>query len=195
MKILITGAGSVMGQSIYKALTLIKFDEPTEIHFANSDERGAGRYFNHPNLPVTAMPIFPLAKDPNYIDFVEEYCKKNDIAIVYAGTQHELERITQLHKRMPITATIPTDVAMICLDKFQTPRMLKDHKIRYPETLAATEYLNTPQIDRPVLIKPITSSASRNIFRAESQNEIRDILSNNNLKAEDFILQDRLIGP
>ena len=195
MKILITGAGSVMGQSIYKALTLISFSEPAEVHFANSDERGAGRYFNHPHLPVTAMPIFPLARDPHYVDFVENYCKTNNIDIVYPGTQHELEQITQFHKRMPISATIPTDVAMICLDKFQTPDMLKKFGIRYPETLAVTDYLNTLQIDRPVLIKPITSSASRNIFRAESQAGIRDILAQNNLKAEDFILQDRLIGP
>lgn len=195
MKILITGAGSVMGQSIYKALSLINFPEPTEVHFANSEERAAGRYFHHANLPVTATPIFPLARDENYIDFVEHYCREHKIDIVYPGTQHELERITQFHKRMPITATIPTDIAMICLDKFQTPKMLKDNGLRYPETLTVTEYLSTPQTDRPVIIKPITSSASRNIFRGQSQTDIKDILSQHNLKAEDFILQDRLIGP
>ena len=195
MKILITGAGSVMGQSIYKALTLINFPEATEVHFANSDDRAAGRHFNHPNLPVTATPIFPLARDENYVDFVEQYVRDHNIDIVYPGTQHELERITQFHKRMQITATIPTDIAMICLDKFQTPQMLKDNGIRYPETLSVTEYLSTAQNDRPVIIKPITSSASRNIFRGNSQQDIKDILDQNNLKAEDFILQDRLIGP
>ena len=57
MNILITGAGSVMGQSIYKALAMHDFGEPLQVHFANSEEIGAGRFFSLPSAPVVQAPL------------------------------------------------------------------------------------------------------------------------------------------
>ena len=193
-KVLITGAGSVMGQSIYKALSIMPLKVPLEIHFANSEENAAGRFFNNPVCPVVARPIFPLARDPKYVDFVEEYCIKQQIDIVYAGTQHELEQITILHQRIPITATIPTSIAQICLDKLKTPNLLRDNNLRFLPTFSAEEFLSTPQERRPIILKPVTSSASRNIFSAEDQTEVLNILEANKFRKTDFIVQDRLIG-
>ena len=65
MRILITGAGSVMGQSIYKALALMESSEPLEIHFANSDPFAAGRYFSDPKLPISADSWRELQSSPS----------------------------------------------------------------------------------------------------------------------------------
>lgn len=195
MKILITGAGSVMGQSIYKALALMSSPEPLEVHFANSDPFAAGRYFSAQNLPITAAPIFPLARDPNYINFVLDYCKKHDIKIIYAGTQHELEKLTELHIQLPITATIPNKVAKICLDKNLTPQVLEKHNIRAPWTMNACEFISKGIENQPTILKPATSSASRNIIAVKSSHEAKNALSGRGLVTEQFTAQEQLVGP
>jgi carbamoyl-phosphate synthase large subunit len=195
MKILITGAGSVMGQSIYKALTLMSTPEPLEVHFANSDPFAAGRYFAHPRLPVTATPIFPLARDPNYVDFVLNYCRENEICIIYAGTQHELEKLTELHVELPITATIPNKIAKICLDKNLTPATLIKYNIRAPWTMNADEFVKSGFVNRPTILKPATSSASRNIIAIKSSDEAKLALDGRGLVPSQFTAQEQLIGP
>ncbi|MFN7843893.1 MAG: ATP-grasp domain-containing protein [Pirellula sp.] len=195
MKILITGAGSVMGQSIYKALTYMNISEPLEIHFANSDPFAAGRYFSHPKLPVTATPIFPLARDSNYVDFVLNYCKSNEIRIIYAGTQHELEKLTELHMQLPITATIPNKIAKICLDKNLTPLTLEKHSVRAPWTINADEFIKKGFENQPTILKPATSSASRNIIAVKSSRDAEHALSGRGLVPQQFTAQEQLIGP
>ncbi|MCU0711881.1 MAG: hypothetical protein MUC43_07460 [Pirellula sp.] len=195
MKILITGAGSVMGQSIYKALALMESTEPIEIHFANSDPFAAGRYFSDPKLPVTATPIFPLARDPNYVNFVLDYCRNHDIRIIYAGTQHELEKLTELHMQLPITATIPNKIAKICLDKNLTPQVLEKRDIRAPWTMNASEFISRGFENQPTILKPATSSASRNIIPVKSSRDAQHALSGRGLVPEQFTAQEQLIGP
>lgn len=49
MRVRCTGAGSVMGYSIFQALNYIKNIENIEVVFTNSNDLGAGFYFNLKN--------------------------------------------------------------------------------------------------------------------------------------------------
>lgn len=194
MRVLITGAGSVMGQSIYKALSLHNFGETLEVHFANSDPLGAGRYFSNKNCPIVASPIFPLAREECYLDYIDEYVKRNAIDIVFTGTQHELEKISIFRDRTIKAATLPSSVAIVCMDKLKTAHLLSLHGIREPKTQILSEYLLQPKTTGAVILKPNNSSSSRNIYRFDSREHFFSEYEKLKLDINNFLVQERLIG-
>jgi carbamoylphosphate synthase large subunit len=123
------------------------------------------------------------------------YCRENEICIIYAGTQHELEKLTELHVELPITATIPNKIAKICLDKNLTPATLIKYNIRAPWTMNADEFVKSGFVNRPTILKPATSSASRNIIAIKSSDEAKLALDGRGLVPSQFTAQEQLIGP
>lgn len=194
MNILITGAGSVMGQSIYKALAIHDFGEPLHVHFANSEEIGAGRFFSLPAAPVVHAPIFPLAADPGYLEHLEHYVEKNNIDIVFAGTQHELAKISRFRDKTLKAATISSASADICMDKVKTSATLSRHGIRVPLTCTLEEYLVSKQYDGPIVVKPNHSSSSRSIFRLKDRAEAQRLVDEKTIHSTNFLVQERLVG-
>ncbi|CUJ56063.1 ATP-grasp domain-containing protein [Achromobacter xylosoxidans] len=194
MNILITGAGSVMGQSIYKALAMYDFGEPLNIHFANSEELGAGRFFSLPTAPVVQKPIFPLAADSGYLDHLKQYVADHNIDIVFAGTQHELAKISAYRDESLKAATISSKIAEICMDKVRTSSVLSRHSIRVPFTCTLEEYLASEQFNGPVVVKPNHSSSSRSIFRLDGKSEAQRLVDEQVLRSASFLVQERLEG-
>lgn len=195
MNILITGAGSVMGQSIYKALAVQDLEGTAKIHFANSDALGAGRYFSHPSAPVVAAPIFPLAADPDYGSFLQSYVEENAIDIVFSGTQHELSKIAKFRDSTLKAATIPSKIAEICMDKVKTSSALEHYGIRVPKTLTLREYMAAElMIEGPVVVKPNHSSSSRSIFRLKEQQAVSKLIAEGILNPDSFLVQELLSG-
>lgn len=195
MNVLITGAGSVMGQSIYKALAMHDFGESLNIHFANSESLGAGRYFSNPAASVVAAPIFPLAADHDYNAFLERYVDEKSIDIVFSGTQHELAKIAKFRDRSLKAATISSEIADICMDKVKTSAVLSRHKIRVPATYALGTYVEDGSItDGPVVVKPNHSSSSRNIFRLEGRSDVLRLIGEGVVTPDSYLVQERLVG-
>ncbi|HHQ4465031.1 TPA: ATP-grasp domain-containing protein [Aeromonas veronii] len=195
MNILITGAGSVMGQSIYKALTMHDFSEKIEVHFSNSELIGAGRYFNHPSVKVVCAPIFPLAVDSDYESHLEEYIRINNIDIVFSGTQHELAKISKYRDKFGNAATIPSNIAEICMDKVQTAAILSKYGVRVPLTCTLKDYVNNHLNDQHcVVVKPNHSSSSRKIFVNNSREDVLRLLDENTLNQDGFLVQEQLYG-
>lgn len=195
MNVLITGAGSVMGQSIYKALAMADFGEQINIHFANSDILGAGRYFSHPFAPVVATPIFPLAVADEYEEVLNRYVDRNSIDIVFSGTQHELSKIAKFRDRTLKAATVPSVIADICLDKVKTASTLIRYGVRAPITFTLREYMNQARtIEGPVVVKPNHSSSSRNIFRVKDRQAVAKLIADGAVNPDGFLVQELLTG-
>jgi carbamoyl-phosphate synthase large subunit len=194
MNILITGAGSVMGQSIYKALATESLDDNLKIHFANSELLGAGRFFSNVNAPIVNTPIFPLASDPVYSEFLEDYVKNNAIEIVFSGTQHELGKIALFRDRTLKAATIPSFITDICSNKITTTKIMNLHGIRAPKTCTLREFISVKDFDRPVIIKPNYSSSSRSIYRAKNFEDALNLANSHALDLDNFLVQELLSG-
>lgn len=194
MNVLITGAGSVMGQSIFKALDHHDFGQRLKVHFANSDTLGAGRYFRGQRCDVVATPLFPMARDPQYLDHLDDYVRANEIHIVFAGTQHELANICEWRDRTGRAATLTSTVADLCLNKVKTAQVLARHGVRVPLTQTLEDYLDSPQIDGPVVVKPNASSASRNIFRFDGHAKCRSELGTGGPVGLSMLVQEALHG-
>jgi carbamoyl-phosphate synthase large subunit len=195
MNILITGGGSVMGQSIYKALARHSYQEKLLIHFANSDPVNAGRYFAELNAPVVAAPIFPLAVDPVYSLSLEEYVRDHSIDIVFPGTQHELSKIAIFRDKTLKAATLSSKIVRICTDKVATYHTLKRHGVNVPPTQTLKDYINDDSVvPGSVIIKPNNSSSSRSIFSQASRKDALALAQDLALDPEGFVVQQRLQG-
>lgn len=194
MNVLITGAGSVMGQSIFKALDHHDFGQRLQVHFANSDTLGAGRYLRGQRSDVVATPLFPLARNPQYVERLDDYVCANEIDIVFAGTQQELAKICEWRDRTGRAATLTSAVADLCLNKVKTAQVLGRHGVRVPQTQTLEDYLVAPQIEGPVVVKPNASSASRNIFRFDGYTTCRSELRSSVLAGQSMLVQEALHG-
>jgi carbamoylphosphate synthase large subunit len=172
MKILITGAGSVMGQSIYRALALHPFRRPVQVHMANSDEMGAALYMKESRLPIVRRVILPLAREASYADIVLDYIQTNGIDIVFSGTQHELSKISQLSNQGICAATLQPEITDLLMDKERTMSLLSSRNVRVPRTQMFSDFWDNPSFQGPGIIKPNTSSASRNLFVFQTRQQI-----------------------
>lgn len=195
MNILITGAGSVMGQSIYKALSFCRYSGGLGIHFANSEPVNAGRYFSLPNAPVVAAPQFPLAVDPAYSDFLSNYVAKHQIDVVFPGTQHELHKIALLRDQKLKAATLPFAIVDLCTDKVATYQKLTLYGIDVPLTQSLRCYSDdNDTIKGPIIIKPNHSSSSRSIYKFSTRDEALASVQRLNLNPQKFVVQQMLFG-
>lgn len=188
-RILVTGAGSVMGQSIFKALEMHSFEESPQVHFANSDPLCAGFHFSSARLSTVAHPVAPLASSDSYIDWLEEYVSQHEIEVVFSGTQHELEKISLFGDRTGICATLPSDLTRLCLDKAACMEFLASHGVRTPRSQRLSSFLTDPIFDGPCVVKPNTSSASRSVLRLERLSDLPDLAD-----PDSYVVQERLIG-
>lgn len=194
MNILITGAGSVMGQSIYKALAYGNYGGSLKVHFANSEPIGAGRFFNNLEVPVVKTPIFPLARDDEYSKFLENYVNENEIDLVFSGTQHELEKISAFRDQTGKAATLNSEFSELCLDKVRTSNVLAQHDILVPKTLTLLEYLEEGNLEGPVIIKPNHSSSSREIYSAKNFDDAVNLVNSKIVDIDKFLVQGLLVG-
>lgn len=197
--ILVTGAGSVMGQSTFRALDLHEFGEPAEVHFANSETVAAGRHFLTNRMTLVATPVLPLANDPGYLPAVEAYVDAHSIDIVYAGTQHELMKLAEFRDRSGKAATLSVNAAMLCIDKSRTSEILTAYGLRTPADQVLTTWLRSPHVEGDVIVKPRTSSASRNIIRIQggysNEEGVAEAISTIGLdRTDDFVVQSLLEG-
>jgi carbamoyl-phosphate synthase large subunit len=194
MRILVTGAGSVMGQSIYRALELHDFPEAVEVHFGNSDPLGAGMYFKSARLPIVQRPTLPLAASPNYITHVRDYIDKWKIDLIYSGTQHELEKLAAVGDEIGKVATLPLGSTQLCLDKMRTNIVLSGHGVRTPWTFRMADLASDRALTFPAIVKPNTSSASRGIRVMRSGSEFDSWRDELGASAANYLIQQFIDG-
>lgn len=186
-----------MGQSIYRALALRDFGERLEVHFGNSDELAAGRYFTSERAPVVAGPVLPLAAAPEYLETVRAYVAEHEIDVVFAGTQHELVELARLRDEGGRVATVGSGLARLTLDKRRLVEALGAAGLAVPATRPLDAYLSGREPAGDVVIKPRTSSSSRSVFhvRADDDARLEHVVREIGPDAVDrFVVQERLVG-
>lgn len=177
INVLITGAGSTMGYSVYKALMKSKFAQDVNVTFTNSEVDGPG-FFLSPT--VNNCYIVPVAKDKEYIPTLLNICKKEKIDILFSGTEHEIFELSkniELFKKEAGTLVMLSDLNVIAIgtDKYKTAKFFKENDIPFPETVLFDDYQELiDKVGFPIFMKPRTASASRNIFRINSIEELHE---------------------
>ena len=80
LTIMITGAGSTMGQSVMKALLMSCYRNTVRLIITNSEPLGASFFMSD---RVKNRYIVPIAKSENYIPQIIEICRKERVQGIF----------------------------------------------------------------------------------------------------------------
>lgn len=152
MKVLVTGAGALLGQGILRSL-LDSTLEP-ELVAVDPSPLSAGLYW------VQRRHLIPMARDPRYLEALEAVIAKERPDAVLVGTDVELgllaEHRADLEQRWSTRVVVSSPrVVGIADDKYLTFQFLSDHGFPAPDScLPGDEDALIERVGFPLVVKP-----------------------------------------
>ena len=137
-RILCTGAGGPAGINFTQSLRL----GPEKLFLVGTD---SNEYFTH--LSITDKTILvPRAKDPGYIDTLNEIICKENIEFLHAQPDVEVEVVSENREKLKALTYLPTKAAVkACQDKLESAKVWKKKGVPVARTL---EVRKDEDIDR-----------------------------------------------
>jgi len=171
INVLVTGTGGGVGQSIVKALKISRLD--CKIITTDMCPLAAGIYRGDKGYLV------PPATSSNFIDTIIEICKRENIDIVFIGSDPELPVFAVNKRRIEeetgakVIVSSP-EVVKVGYDKWETYKFLKDHNLPYPlSALPEDMYDLVEEVGFPLIVKPRIGSASKDVYVAKNMEELQ----------------------
>lgn len=187
--ILVTGAGSLLGQGILRSLNWA--DRDFRIITADPDARSVGHWLGHSAYRAEN------ADSPNFINRLEDIIQRESVDLILVGTDAELpimsrERI-RLEKAFDLTVVVsPTEAVRIADDKWLTADFLRETGHPFAASARLDEASEVAElVDRlsfPLFAKP----------RRGARSVGAQIISNNDdlarlqKRTSDYVLQEML---
>jgi len=164
INVMVTGAGSGVGQSIVKALKISKLN--LNIISADINELNAGLYRTKKSL------IIPKIEKKNSLPMIISILKKNKIDILFIGSEIEIDFFAThrdfIYNQTGTNISVTnSDVVKIANDKFQTIDFFKKNKIKYPKSyiVNSKKDLNSlySKMKKPFILKSRFGTSARSV--------------------------------
>ena len=173
INVFVTGAGSAVGQSIIKSLSLSKLN--IKILIGDISKLCSGLYAREGYI----IPAVEKKKSLNW--FIKFFIKKK-IDILFIGSEHEIEFFSKYrkiieNKNKTIICVSDYNTIKIFNNKFSTVEFLKKNKFYYPITYnIKNENLKKDRIKLkyPFFLKDTRGTSSRSVFLINSFKELID---------------------
>lgn len=175
MKVMVTGAGAVLGQGIIKSLRMSP--RAYEIVALDPDPRAVGLYW------ADKAQLIPLASSPDYGEAIDRLIEQERPAILLIGTDVELMHFA-LHKHRIESSfgvrvvVSPPDVIRIADDKWLTYQFLYSNGFPFPDS-ALPDGVHA-LIDRcgfPLIVKPRTGARSVGVHKVTDEQQLHQALT------------------
>lgn len=145
-----------------------------------------------------AFYLVPRITAPGYLDKVLDICKKERIDGVFSLIDPELSLLAKEKEKFLQIGTTPIispyDLVEICFDKYKMFRLLQDMQIPtgmcYVEKEAFYADKAAGKIEYPIFVKPVKGSASLNINKVTSDEELEVLFAS----YEDLMIQEFMNG-
>jgi len=145
------------------------------IHAANSDAQAPAFFY------ADKVVITPLIYSENYIDFIFNYCEKEQIDAVIPLFDIDIPIFSAFASKFNeavIKVIVPSlDKAVICNDKLKSSKFLSSNGFLTPDTFTSVDevcyLLNEQKIKFPLIIKPRWGMGSIGIHIAHDLNELK----------------------
>lgn len=140
--------------------------------------------------------IVPRMNEEGYIDTILNICKKNNIKGVLSLIDPELSLLADNKKAFLEVGTTPIisdyDLIEMCFDKYQFYQSLVENGFKtiksYIDKDEFYKDLELEEIKYPVFVKPVRGSASINISKVTSKEEIEQLFyRHDNLMIQEFM--------
>lgn len=186
IKILVTGCGGDIGQSIGKILN--GYQDKFELYGFDIDENTPAKFI---------YKNFEFGKritEPDYFDYLKAYLIKNDIEVLLPIAEPELRTYANLKIGDAIGETkivkANFEALKIGFDKYKTYEFLKKEGLPYPKTFQCSNFIN--QLNFPFILKAKTGSGGKNLFLIQSEREYNFYIES--INKQDYIVQEYLTG-
>ena len=181
-KLLVTGVGGGVGQSLIKALQFSEY----EVIAVDSSTQAVGLYVNNKSY------LGFQANDPQFIPRLLEICKIENVGIIFPGHDVELIPLAEAKskfKNYGITISISEpNIIEICDDKLKTYKFLTENGFNSPKTVL---FENFKWQEGSYVLKPrIGGARSRNTYVVHNFLEFEiysKLIDPNNCVVQEFI--------
>jgi len=140
--------------------------------------------------------IVPRMDEEGYLENIFSICKENSIKAVFSLIDPELSLLSKYRKDFLDIGTIPIisdpEIVELCFDKYQMYKYLMQNDFKtirsYIDRKEFYKDIEAGIINYPVFVKPVKGSASINISKVNSKEEV-EILFNqfDNLMIQEFM--------
>jgi carbamoyl-phosphate synthase large subunit len=142
--------------------------------------------------------LMPDVKSDAYVPTLLDLCRKEKIDALLSFFDPDVEVLSRQRERfreLGVLPLVPDErVTGISLDKLATLRFLREQGVRAPQTFANPEEARTAlgagRLRYPLVVKPRFGFASRNLFLARDDQELRTFFA----YAPDMIIQEQVAG-
>jgi len=185
-RILVTGVGGGVGQSIIKSLS----DTDWPVIAADGNDLAVGLYASEHAYRV------PYARDSRYIEVLHEVCRKERINYVFPGLDAELPvlaRAVDTFRDIGVTIVVSRpEVVDLCDDKLGTIQFLANNELPFLRTIPAVDAQHWDG-GYPVVLKPrIGGCRSVGVHVAKNATEVGRILEEGDPAL--FVMQEYVEG-
>lgn len=187
INVLVDGAGGDVGQGVLKSLIASKLN--IEL-FASCISPSSSWLYKIKNSF-----IFPMVSEENFIDFLIDFLKKNNIHIYFPTVDSTLLKISKnknhIEERTNCKIFIEThDKIQICDDKYLTNKFLVANGFDIPATIS----MEDPNIDvflsryyYPLILKTKSGNGSKNVFKVTDYDQLKSYIGNSSWMLQEFL--------
>src|SRR5687767_3417534 len=173
MKILITGAGALLGQGIIRAVKASSLDATTVA--VDPSPYAPGLYW------TDSAHLVPLASDPDYLDRIRDIIALERPDVLLVGTDVELpifaRHRAELESLGPRVLVSSEHVVRVANDKWLTAEFLRGHGLPHPQScLPGGEEALINAVGFPLVVKPRIGARSVGMHVVNSRAELGDAL-------------------
>ncbi len=200
--VLVTAAGSIIGEGIIKCLKLANTIERRssssisyEIVAADMRTDAAGLYRGDCGEIIAAP-----RDEARYYDVLKDVCKRHSIRAIFPGSDEELLPLARLSARVEketgakVIAN-PLQVLEVATDKWTTYELLKSKGLDCAESsLPENRKEFVEKFGYPLIVKPRTGHGSQSLFLARNAKEMDFALKSIRESGGDPIIQEYLPG-
>jgi carbamoyl-phosphate synthase large subunit len=140
--------------------------------------------------------IVPKMNDEGYLDVILSICKENEVKAVFSLIDPELSLLAKNRRAFIEIGTIPIisdyETVELCFDKFSMYKFLSQIGIKtvrsYIDKYEFYRDIEAGLINYPAFVKPVKGSASININKVTTEDEIESLFSRfDNLMIQEFM--------
>lgn len=189
MRVLVTGAGALLGQGIIRSLRRGGL-KPTIIA-ADPSPLSAGLYW------ADEAELVPMASDPAYLERMEALLRRTRPDAVLIGFNQELPHFASARARLErehglSIVVSPPEAIAIAEDKWATARFLGEQGFTPPDSaLAADVDALVSRVGYPLVVKPRTGTRSYGVSIVESDEQLRTAVES----GVDVVVQEHVGSP
>lgn len=174
MKVLVTGAGALLGQGIIRSLRWSALKP--RIVAVDPSPLAAGLYW------ADERSLVPLASDPRYLEELRALLARTRPDAVLVGTDVELPILARARHELEAefsTHVLVSDPRVVAIadDKHETYRFFRDAGFDHPRTALPGDEVGIREIGFPLVVKPRVGARSVGVTRVRDESELARALA------------------